>query len=817
MVMTSRERSFQSVLKNLRERSIWPSLPLFLLLLGMSTTVFFVQDRGYFYRNTWNQSEHFEWHSSHNLTLAVNLSPSHHFLGFLNQIADGEGNIDYGEYSELDAEGYRVYNRFPPGGYILIKLVTLPFGDDLSNRIHAARMLMLALSVATAVLAYLSLCRLVSNRWIASTAILVAFSSTQFLFFNDTIITEVGPDLFGFVLVFHGIVVFEKEGRFRQLIIKSCVALLLGWHAVALVLTFVLLKLGKEILYNRKVMFRRESVATIGSRQYVILGVIVLNFSLLIFAYNVGNEYYAFNVRTVDKLSLVDLPSLRSILFRTGFSLEGYSQGVSRSEIGLSFLEGQLSRIGLMSLPFILMGSSSLYYDDSWRIVAFQYLFVGIVVVGACIIGIFFIRRHRLLAMTAASAGFVWAIIMRRYSIFHGFDALFHIGIPIFFYALVLLSIRKWLGERLMPLTSLIALLIFTSSSYRMGYTDRNDEAVEFHRSVVGDFENIRKFAKEKNVFVSVADSYNEMNRLVGSTYGMQYYLSDSGVVFDNYGCNNIDEIDFIIQTSQSEVPSLTPNNRMFFLYERDIHEESLDRLVGQDRPVVRSNFDIYLTDDRRLVYISDRCGGDNLRTLFGVPISLAIYPVDTEDLSVSDQNYELINFNFVENLTVDTRRYFMIVDLPDYGIDNIKTWQYTDEVRGWSGGFFGPEHVVDTGLLQRVDRALISLEPIIRNHFNVYLTSDKSLIYVREPCDNGDVSDDFFLHLFPVDIKQLPQDRMQDEFDNFDFSFVDHGTQDSRRCVAEVKLPEYDIASIFTGQFTYHGPIWQSEFNVTP
>lgn len=815
MVMNSRKYAFRSVLTNLREKSIWPSLPLSLLLLGMSTTVFFVQDRGYLYRNTWNPSYHFEWLSSHTLTIAVNLSFSHHFLGFVNQIVDAEGNIDYAAYSATSNNdvpyGYRVYNRFPPGGYFLIKLVTLPFGDDLSNQIYAARILMLALSIGTVVLAYWSLRQLISNRWIASAAILIAFSSTQWLLFNDTIVTEIGPDLFGFALTFHGIVIFEKEGRFRQLVIKSCIALLLGWHVVVLLLVFILLKLSREVIYNRRVMFGREFLATTGSRRYVILGIVVLGFSLLILAYNIGNEYYALGVRTVDQLALVDLPSLQSILFRTGLSQEGSPHSV----ISISFLEGQLSRIGLLSIPFVWPNSSSSYADYSRSMIVTQYLFVGIVVLGVCVIGIFLVR-HRLLALTAVMAGFIWAILMRNYSVIHGFDALYYIGIPILFYTLVLLLIRKWMSERLIPLTSLVAFLIFISSSYRMGYTDRNDKAVEFHKSVVNDFEDIRGIAGEDNVFVTVSDIYSEINKLVGSAYGMQYYLSGSGVVFDNYGCDHVDEIDFIIRTSQGKVPSLTPDNRMFFLYERNTYEEVVDKLVGQDRPVVRGDFDIYLTDDRRLVYIHDRCDRNNLRNMFGVPISLAIYPVNAEDLSVSDQNHELATFNFVENLVVDTRQYFMILDLPNYDIDKIKTWQYTDGVRTWDAGFFGPDHVADTGLLQRVDRTLIFLEPIIFNHFNVYLTDDKSLIYVREPCDNNDVSDDFFLHIFPVDKKYLPQDRIQNEFNNLDFIFVDHGTRDDQRCVAEVKLPDYDIASVSTGQFTYQGQIWQSEFKVT-
>lgn len=793
------------------EWSLGSVVPLLLVLIGMSTVVGFVQDRNYFYRNTWNPSDHFEWLSSHNLTLAVNLSLSHNFLGFVNQSVDAEGNIDYGVYkgdsSEEDTD-YRIYNRFPPGGYMLIKLVTLPFGDDLSNRIVAARLLMLGFFVGTAVLAYWSLCRLISSRWISSAVTLTVFSSTPFLLFNDMIIAELGPDIFGFALTFHGMVIFAQDGRFRQLIFKACLALWLGWHVMALLLTFIILNVVKEVVQGRKAKsvcdldtFRRVS-------RFVMLGAIALGVGMLILAYNIGNEYYALNVRGVHQLALFDLPSLQSVLFRTGLSQESSPYSV----LGIPFLEGQLSRIGLISFPFILSGSLLSYSDLSWQMIGTRNLFAGIVVVGVCMIGIFLVR-HRLLVMTAVFSGFVWAILMRRFAVRHGFDALFYAGIPLFFYTSILLLVRKRLGERLMPLGSLIALFIFILSSYRMGYTDRNDKEVEFHKSVVDDFSIIRNFTRGKSVFIPFADTYNEMNRLVGAAYGLQYYLSGSSIIFNNYGCHyNLDEIDFILQVRHENVPGLlTPDNRMFFLYARNMYEERIDKLVEESRPVIANGVNVYLTDDRELAYIGDRCDRSDLEATFSVPVSLAIYPSNVEDLTDPSQGHELMRFNIVDYYIIDTKRYIFIFDLPDYDITKIRTWQDADEGQIWDGSFFGPDHVVDTKLGQQIDHIVVSNRPIIRNRFDVYLTDDKTLVYVREPCYNADISESFFVHITPENINDLPEHRVQYRFDNLDFLFVDRGFRDGQRCAAEIRLPDYSIASIVTGQFTDQGSIWQA------
>ena len=200
-----------------------PFLPLGLLLLALSTVFVFGGDRGHFYR-----PGHHDWVSSEHLAIAVNLSPEHGFLMFHRQ----------------DTAGYKPYNRFPMGGYALLKLATLPFGEDLSAAIHAARMLMLLFFAAAAVLAYLAMLRLIdstSNRWIALTVTLLVFSSPYSLYYNDMIHPKTAMDLFGTMLTFHGMVVFVQEGRFRQLLVKTCVSLLLGWHVFALLLAFIAL------------------------------------------------------------------------------------------------------------------------------------------------------------------------------------------------------------------------------------------------------------------------------------------------------------------------------------------------------------------------------------------------------------------------------------------------------------------------------------------------------------------------------------------------------------------------------------------------
>ena len=156
--------------------SLLPALPLLLLLSALSTVFLFGNDRGHFYR-----PGHHNAVSANYLAVAVNLSLEHNLLGFEYQTLDKDG-----------APSYLPYNRFPLGGYALIKLAILPFGNDFSAQIYAARMVFLLFFAASAALAYLSFCRLTTDRWIALTATLLAFSSYYLLYYNDMIATENG-------------------------------------------------------------------------------------------------------------------------------------------------------------------------------------------------------------------------------------------------------------------------------------------------------------------------------------------------------------------------------------------------------------------------------------------------------------------------------------------------------------------------------------------------------------------------------------------------------------------------------------------------
>ena len=109
--------------------------------------------------------------------------------------------------------------------------------------------------------------------------------------------------------------------------------------------------------------------------------------------------------------------------------------------------------------------------------------------------------------------------------------------------------------------------------------------------------------------------------------------------------------------------------------------------------------------------------------------------------------------------------------------------------------------------------RPLLSGEPVWRGNFDVYY-NDNRLIYAREPCAPADVAARFFLHIVPAGpARVLPEDWQAHGFENRDFSFADGaGAPAGNRCLITVKLPDYDIAMIHTGQYAGARRLWQAD-----
>ena len=240
------------------------------------------------------------------------------------------------------------------------------------------------------------------------------------------------------------------------------------------------------------------------------------------------------------------------------------------------------------------------------------------------------------------------------------------------------------------------------------------------------------------------------------------------------------------------------------------------DSIAG-DEPLFRDVFDVYLGEDySSLVYVKEPCNTTDVAFLRDSEYQTAphgfflhIFPVDREDLAEDrrQHGFENRDFGFSTDGVLADGRCVTKVALPEYDIAIIKTGQYIyqgDQYINYWERISSPFGRLSTYSIEY--DSIAGTEPLFRYVFDVYLSEGSdSLIYVKERCKISDVEPVFFLHIFPVDREDLAEDRRQHGFENRDFGFSTDGVLADGRCVTKVALPEYDIATIHTGQYIYH------------
>ena len=764
--------------------------PLALLLLALSAVFVFGHDRSQFYR----KGQHNDV-SATTLQIAANLSAGHGFLQFHWRSLDHSGEPEYA-----------LYNRFPIGSYALVRLAILPFGDGAPMAIRSARLLMLAFFAAAAAFAYLALARLLGDRRIALAATLLAYSSFHLLFYSDMISWEASTNLFGVMLVFHGMVLFEEEGRLRQLLARTAVAVLLGWHVVGLIAAFVLLGLGAELLRLRRGRGgdRPYGDRLPGPRPYLACGAFAALCCALVLGFNLGNEFRALG----GEVPPHELPSFQSLLRRTGADA---AQAWTGALGWPAFLRGQFGAVGQLAIPYALLDRAGLAQPHlglgpppapaAWLAAA------GAAVFAACLAGLRFLPRRTLFAALLLG-GWCWAIPFRGQTSLHDYEAMFHAGVPLVLFALALLGLRRLLGRaraaRALPAAALAAAALFALSAHDMARVGHGAEAARRQREIAADLSAVRRLTEGASVFLYPS---NDALRRLGATWRLAGRYLQTTPIGD---WSRVPPLDYALLPADYG-GSLTPHNRRVFLYPfaslPDIHASFAER-----EPALRAGFDLHLdADARALTWTRAPCtAGDTRHTPF-----LRVFPLDPGDLPASRRaaGFEASELGF-DGLGVRFRdRCFARFALPDYPLAGLRTGQRAHG--GLPNVWEASLPVADPSFPRRAtswfgDAAASA--PAARGPFDVH-RSGRALTYARGGCAPGDAEAPFFVHAWAADPGDLPPDRRRAGFEALAFRFADRGVRFGDTCTASFALPDYPLRSVRTGQYDASGHLWEAEF----
>ena len=767
-------------------------VPAFVLVLSLVPVFLFGPDRGYFYVPEYVPEGFLGGYhddiTRHHMQVAVNLDAEHNFLGFYRQMLTPEGE-----------RTYVVYNRFPVGGHLLIKLVTLPFSDDLSARLRAARLLMLAFFVGAALLAYLSLSRLTSSRLVAFLATLLSFASWQTLFYNDMVASEGMMDLFGMMLVLHGMAVFctprlrtggggapvGGSSGFGQLLGKTCAALLLGWHVYGLVLSFVGLGLADAAAGRGRINWRRLYY-------HLTLGVVALVFGVAVLGCNFAREYFALGGET----PLVELPSVKSTLVRTG--IEHFTKSDNRY---WGWTDGHLLEM------FSLVGRVSAPHALTMFLPPMVLAALGMAV-SLSTFGLICLRStpHRLPLAALALAGFCWMLPMFRSFLGHPHETMFFIGIPLVFFSLVLLRLPAFVPRPDKGRQAGYVVMVLASvavSSWVVGEIKREHQDVKVQETRMADMHTIRRWVKNKVVYVSRSASQisHELNSYLTDSVFISYYLLFA---------------DFVIAPELDGVDSLTPENRQIFLYRPAAYNAVRDVALRPTRaryehaaqtgtPVIESDYDVYHIGGE-LLYV----GEEGACTSTASPIFLLhVWPAHEEDLVFYRRRYGFDNKDFRRNNCWQRGEAgYVVARLPTYEIAKISTGQYVINSDGsfhvlWKAHYApsGEAKAALRATRTRYEQAAQTGTPVIESDYDIYHIGRELLYVGEEGTCTSSAPRELFLRIWPAYEKDLVSHRRGYGFDYLHFKKVNYW-QRGETCYTVAKLPKYEIAEISTGQY---------------
>ena len=724
------------------------------------------------------------------LTLAANLAPEHRFLMFLRQTG-----------ATIEDRAYVPYNRFPIGAYLALKAALLPFGHDLAAQIRAAQSVTLLFFAGAALLAYLALRRLRYGPWAALTATLLAFSSFYSLHYADMVSSEIAS-LFGIWLTAHGLVRFAHDERLRPLLAKAGIALWLGWHVMGLLLPFVVIGLTQAVRRSRGGAGARLRLL-LGS-PYLRLGLAATLFCAALLAFNVANEYVALQGET----PWTQLPTVQSFLQRSVL------HGARRDGFYIEFAAEQLERIGRLTMPYALVRGL-----DKRAAASTFFMATGLAVFSLCLLSLRGARPRRVPAAWLLS-GWIWARAVPGSAYIHEFEALFHLGIPLLFFAQSLQGLRRrGLPEACLPGVAGVALALFSLSALQASRGLSTLDEFPGYRETLADVTALRPLVAGRSVCVPAHLEFWVGTGFWVGTKGtritpLSYYLAGSQVDYSPDYCASSPSVFTIAPVRVEGAALLTPANRILFLYAVPALEETpyraALRALLSAAPLARAEFDVYAHAQALVYYRPTACRPTDM---YGGAV-LSVEPVRVPDLPAPRRphGFDNLNFNWGRRSLQFNDQCLALVPLPAYPIARIRTGRYFSRKQGmdsWETAFpFRPTY-------EAALRAVQATAPLARAEFDVHAREGR-LIYYKAACDPEDTQARFFLHVEPVHVHDLPAPRRPHGFDNLDFDGARRSAQLNGQCLALALLPAYPIARIRTGQFTRaDGLNWEVELRL--
>ena len=234
---------------------------------------------------------------------------------------------------------------------------------------------------------------------------------------------------------------------------------------------------------------------------------------------------------------------------------------------------------------------------------------------------------------------------------------------------------------------------------------------------------------------------------------------------------------------------------------------------ASRGEPIIRAEYDIY-RDGKWLVYAKEDCASEVAERRFQLRVFADEHAVGDE-LSVGHYR---ANGNFGDRRRDGSADCVERARLPDYPIARLHTGQFTaggEMIWGVGYDFMTKEQYDLMGYYQGRFEALAARAPAVEAEFDIHVGAGV-LDFVRAPCGAADTAARFVVHLVPAVAGDLPRHRRRYGFDNYDFDFDERGVRFDGKCLATLRLPDYDIQLVRAGQRADAEQrfLWHAEFS---
>ena len=226
----------------------------------------------------------------------------------------------------------------------------------------------------------------------------------------------------------------------------------------------------------------------------------------------------------------------------------------------------------------------------------------------------------------------------------------------------------------------------------------------------------------------------------------------------------------------------------------REIYRQAI---AGE--PIIHADYAVYL-DGKRLTFVKENCRPEEPDAWFGVRI-FPHYPGRLPPHQWRRGSYVPLGRHGVR---LDGRC-LVVIQLPDYAQgDLILTQRRLGNFRPRGLPVWAELYSLSRPGLGELLAEYRRERPAAAGTFEVFLdqaAGRNRLLYAKKNCAQAEYETRVTLHIYPVDLADLPAGRRASGFDNRDFLPDFYGGRPGGDCIAIVPLPDYPIAAIRTGQ----------------